>query len=69
MKVFCGIDWAEKHHDVAIVDDRGQLVAKRRIGDNAAGLRSLLEMLAEHGDAAENLMTFPRDRGGISYKE
>ena len=56
MEVFCGIDWAEKHHDVAIVDDRGQLVAKRRIGDNAAGLRSLLEMLAEHGDAAENLI-------------
>ena len=40
MEVFCGIDWAEKHHDVAIVDDRGQLVAKRRIGDNAAGLSS-----------------------------
>jgi transposase len=56
VEVFCGIDWAEKHHDVAIVDDRGQLVAKRRIGDNAAGLRSLLEMLAEHGDAAENLI-------------
>jgi len=56
VEVFCGIDWAEKHHDVAIVDDRGQLVAKRRIGDDAAGLRSLLEMLAEHGDAAENLI-------------
>jgi hypothetical protein len=28
MKVFCGIDWAENHHDVALVDERGQLVAK-----------------------------------------
>jgi hypothetical protein len=24
--VFCGIDWAETQHDVAIVDDDGQLV-------------------------------------------
>lgn len=27
MKLFCGIDWAEAHHDVAIVDENGQLVA------------------------------------------
>jgi hypothetical protein len=23
MKLFCGIDWAEAHHDVAIVDENG----------------------------------------------
>ncbi|MDT5232807.1 MAG: hypothetical protein QOI39_3307 [Mycobacterium sp.] len=33
MKVFCGIDWAENHHDVALVDEHGQLVAKCHIGD------------------------------------
>src|SRR5260370_1186557 len=48
--VFCGVDWAENLHDVAVVDDRGQLLAKRRIGDDAAGFRVLLELLAEHGD-------------------
>jgi hypothetical protein len=37
MKVFCGIDWAENHHDVALVDERGQLVVKSHIGDDAAG--------------------------------
>jgi transposase len=51
--MFCGIDWAENHHDVAVVDDRGRLVAKRRISDDAAGLRLLLEVLSEHGDTAE----------------
>jgi transposase len=52
MKVFCGIDWAENHHDVALVDERGQLVAKCHIGDDAAGLATLLTLLAEHGDNA-----------------
>ena len=27
----CGIDWAQDHHDIAIVDTDGQLLAKRRI--------------------------------------
>ncbi|MFE4933448.1 MULTISPECIES: IS110 family RNA-guided transposase [unclassified Streptomyces] len=51
--VFCGIDWAESHHDVALVDDAGQLLAKRRITDDAAGYRLLLDLLAEHGDTAD----------------
>jgi predicted NBD/HSP70 family sugar kinase len=43
MTLFCGIDWAETHHDVAIIDDGGQLVAKKRIPDDPAGfaLRAL----------------------------
>lgn len=53
MTVFCGIDWAEGHHDVAVVDDSGQLLSKRRITDDAAGYRLLLDLLAEHGDTAE----------------
>ncbi|GJF32574.1 mini-circle putative transposase for IS117 [Kitasatospora sp. NE20-6] len=53
MKIFCGIDWAESHHDVALVDEVGELVAKRRITDDAAGYRLLLDLLAEHGDSPE----------------
>ncbi len=52
MKVFCGIDWAEDHHDIALVDADGSLLARRRIGDDAAGLAALLGLLAEHGDSA-----------------
>ncbi|MFD9130686.1 IS110 family transposase [Kitasatospora sp. NPDC059571] len=50
LKIFCGIDWAESHHDVALVDDTGALLAKRRIADDAAGYRILLDLLADHGD-------------------
>jgi transposase len=51
--MFCGIDWSEQHHDVAIVDDTGVLVAKRRISDDLHGWRQLLQLLAEAGDKAE----------------
>lgn len=36
--VFCGIDWSERHHDVAIVDRDGQVVAKQRVSDDWASL-------------------------------
>ncbi|MFF8861708.1 IS110 family transposase [Streptomyces sp. NPDC015139] len=48
--IYCGIDWAERHHDVALVDDTGELLAKRRITDDATGYRLLLDLLAEYGD-------------------
>jgi transposase len=52
MDVYCGIDWAEDHHDVALVDRDGRLLARRRMSDDAAGLAGLLALLAEHGDTA-----------------
>lgn len=54
MKVYCGIDCAEKHHDIALVDADGQLVAKRRIKETVEGFAELAAMLAEAGDNAED---------------
>jgi transposase len=56
MDVYCGIDWAEDHHDIAIVDRDGKLLARRRISDDAAGLAALLDLLAEHGDTPGDLI-------------
>jgi hypothetical protein len=53
LTITCGIDWAENHHDVALVNPAGKLVAKRRISDGVTGYRRLLELLAEAGDGAE----------------
>src|SRR4051794_9513063 len=58
MDAYCGIDWAEDHHDVALVDVHGRLLARQRIGDDSAGLTALLALgaltgarvLAEIGD-------------------
>ncbi|MGZ8745780.1 MAG: IS110 family RNA-guided transposase [Mycobacterium sp.] len=50
--MFCGIDWAAEHHDVAIVDDDGDVVARARVSNDAAGFAALLTLLAEAGDSA-----------------
>jgi transposase len=52
-KVFCGIDWAENHHDIALVDQDGTQLAKLRISDDSAGFNALLELLARPGDSSE----------------
>ncbi|MDI6105788.1 IS110 family transposase [Actinoplanes sp. NEAU-A12] len=52
VQVFCGIDWAEGHHDVALVDEAGQLVAKKRIKESVEGF-TLVELLAAAGDSAD----------------
>ena len=56
MDIYCGIDWAEDHHDISLVDRDGQLLARRRISDDAAGLAALLHLLAEHGDTPDDLI-------------
>jgi hypothetical protein len=53
MAVFCGIDWAEGHYDIALIDDEGRLVAKRRIDESVDGVAELTAMLAAAGDCAE----------------
>ncbi|MDQ1005629.1 hypothetical protein QFZ82_000113 [Streptomyces sp. V4I23] len=52
--VFCGVDWAEDHHDVALVDAGGTRLAKLRISDDAAGFTQLTALLTEHGDSKEH---------------
>ena len=56
MTLFCGIDWAETHHDVAIINNDGDLVAKKRIPDDPEGFTQLIEILAEAGEVADALV-------------
>lgn len=51
-KIYCGVDWAEDHHDIAIIDEHGNVLVKRRISDDFEGLSALTWLLAEHADAA-----------------
>lgn len=48
MTITCGIDWAEGHHDVALVDADGRRLAKLRIDTGMTGFTSLMVLLAEH---------------------
>ncbi|MFD8338960.1 IS110 family transposase [Streptomyces solisilvae] len=54
MYVYCGIDWASDHHDVALVDQDGALLAKARIRDDSPGLQQLIDLLAAYGDTGED---------------
>lgn len=53
MTIYCGIDWSEHFHEVALVDDAGMVLATRRINDDAAGLTVLVTLLGEHTDGGE----------------
>jgi len=52
--LYCGIDWATAHHDVAVIDDDGKVVARGRVSNDAAGLAALLILLAEAGDSSDH---------------
>lgn len=59
MTLFCGIDWAEGHHDVAVIDADGTLVVKKRISDDPAGFAELMDVLTASGDTAERPIPVP----------
>jgi hypothetical protein len=67
--LYCGIDWATEHHDVAVVDDDGRVVARGRVDNDAGGFAQLLTLLAEAGDTAKypipvGIRNRPRAVGG-----
>lgn len=65
MVLYCGIDWATDHHDIAVVDDDGRVVARGRVGNDAAGFAQALTLLAEAGDSPDQLIAvaIETDRG------
>jgi len=53
VKIYCGIDWAEAHHDVAVIDDTGRRLAKTRITDDLPGFTALCSLLADAAAATQ----------------
>ena len=44
--MFVGDDWAEDHHDIEIVDDRGKTLARKRIPEGLVGITQLHALIA-----------------------
>jgi len=62
--LFVGLDWAEEHHDVAVMAEGGRVLAARRVAEGLAGLTALHELLAAHGgDSVEVVVGTETDRG------
>jgi transposase len=62
--IFVGIDWAEHHHDVCLVDATGQVLATGRLPDGVQGVSRLHELVAAHAeDPAAVVVGIETDRG------
>lgn len=62
--LFVGLDWAEEHHDVAVMEETGRVVSTRRVPEGLAGLTVLHELLAARAeDPAEVMVGTETDRG------
>jgi transposase len=42
---YAGVDWADTHHDVVVIDADGQQVASKRVAHTKAGLEALVQFL------------------------
>jgi transposase len=51
---FVGIDWADQHHDVVVIDEHGKQLDKKRVAHSAEGLAELVEFLQRIGDVRQH---------------
>lgn len=64
MRVFLGVDWAEDHHDLCLLDADGRVLAARRIPEGIEGVGVLHALVADHvEDPTEVSVGIETDRG------
>lgn len=62
--VFCGIDWAEDHHDVCLLDEAGGVLWRRRIAHDPTGVSELHAAIERHEpDPGKVLVAIETGRG------
>jgi transposase len=62
--IYLGIDWAEAHHDVCLLDDAGALLSKARIPEGIEGLASIHDLVGEHTSSPQTVVVgIETDRG------
>jgi len=66
--LFVGVDWAEDHHDVCVMDEAGAVLGKRRVPDSVAGVGKLHGLIAEHAHDDEAVVVgIEIDRGLVVW--
>lgn len=62
--VFVGVDWAEAHHDVCVIDEAGKVLGKRRVPDGLEGVRQIHELVAADAEQPQQVVVgIETDRG------
>jgi Transposase len=61
---FLGIDWAEDHHDLHILDAEGRTLARRRVPEGLDGVTLIHQLVCDYtDDPAEVTIGIATDRG------
>jgi transposase len=63
---FVGVDWAEDHHDVVVMDEQGSTLARARVPEGVEGLRRVHELVGAHleeGAPGEVVVGIETERG------
>jgi transposase len=62
--IFAGVDWAEAHHDVLLVDAEGRRLAGGRLPEGVEGIARFHELAARHcDDPGQVIIGIETDRG------
>jgi hypothetical protein len=62
--LFVGDDWAERHHDVHLMDEAGTQLARRRLPEGLAGVRAFHALIADHAEEPGDVVIgIETDRG------
>jgi len=64
MTIFMGIDWAEAHHDICLLDKDGKVLTSCRIPEGLEGVARLHTLLGQHADESTDVVVgIETDRG------
>ena len=64
MGIYVGIDWAEAHHDICVLDEAGMVLVKRRIAEGLEGVGQLHALLADYATEPNQVVIgIETDRG------
>jgi hypothetical protein len=63
--LFVGVDWAEAHHDVCVINDEGRVLGRKKVNDTLEGVRELHALLATctEDETPEIVVGIEKDRG------
>jgi len=62
--IYVGIDWAEAHHDVHVLDEAGESLGHARVPEGIDGLGRIHELIGKHTDDSDSVVVgIETDRG------
>ncbi|MGH8938255.1 MAG: IS110 family transposase, partial [Actinomycetes bacterium] len=62
--ILVGIDWAEDHHDVGVMDEQGRALARERVAEGIEGVGRLHALISDYADDPEQVAVgVETDRG------